>query len=143
LTLAEGVVYHAVMAMQTGGCHCGRVRFQVDGEPAEVVECNCSICSRKGYLHWIVPKAAFRLLAGAGDVATYRFGTGVAQHHFCRQCGVASFYVPRSHPDGIDVNVRCLDGVDASSLPRRAFDGRNWEQSVGALRTVTEPEPIA
>jgi hypothetical protein len=131
------------MAMQTGSCHCGRVRFEVDGEPAEIVECNCSICSRKGYLHWIVPRDAFRLLEGADDIVTYRFGTGVAQHHFCRHCGVTSFYVPRSHPDGIDVNVRCLAGVDPSVLPRRAFDGRNWERSIGALRAPTSREPIA
>jgi hypothetical protein len=122
------------MAMQTGGCHCTRVRFEVDGAPHEVVECNCSICARKGYLHWIVPRAAFRLVAGDDDLSTYRFGTGVAQHRFCRHCGVASFYVPRSHPDGIDVNARCLDGGDAASLPRRAFDGRDWERSVDALR---------
>ena len=122
------------MAMQTGGCHCARVRFEVDGAPHEVVECNCSICARKGYLHWIVPRAAFRLVAGDDDLSTYRFGTGVAQHRFCRHCGVASFYVPRSHPDGIDVNARCLDGGDAASLPRRAFDGRDWERSVDALR---------
>lgn len=122
------------MAIQSGGCHCGRVRFEVDGTPHEVVECNCSICSRKGYLHWIVPRASFRLVSGADALSTYRFGTGVAQHHFCRHCGVASFYVPRSHPDGIDVNARCLDGLDAGVLPRRQFDGRDWERSVAALR---------
>jgi hypothetical protein len=128
------------MAMQTGGCHCGRVRFEVDGAPQEVVECNCSICSRKGYLHWIVPRAAFRLVSGAEELSTYRFGTGAAQHHFCRHCGVASFYVPRSHPDGIDVNVRCLEGVDVAALPRRPFDGRDWERSVDALRRRGESE---
>jgi hypothetical protein len=124
------------MAMQSGGCHCGRVRFEVEGAPDEIVECNCSICSRKGYLHWIVPRAAFRLVSGEEDLTTYRFGTGVAQHRFCRHCGVASFYVPRSHPDGIDVNVRCLDGIDAAALKRRPFDGRNWERSVDALRAT-------
>src|SRR5262245_37880030 len=121
------------MAMQTGGCHCGRVRFEVDGAPQEIVECNCSICSRKGYLHWIVPRAAFRLVSGAEELSTYRFGTGTAQHHFCRHCGVASFYVPRSHPDGIDVNVRCLDEVDPSTLRVLKFDGRRWERSIGTL----------
>jgi centromere protein V len=131
------------MAMQTGGCHCGRVRFEVDGAPDEVVECNCSICSRKAYLHWIVPRAAFRIVAGEDHLATYRFGTGVAQHRFCCHCGVASFYVPRSHPDGIDVNARCLDGVDAASLPRRPFDGRNWEQSVGALRGAVPGDVVS
>jgi hypothetical protein len=125
------------MAMQSGGCHCGRVRFEVEAAPDEIVECNCSICSRKGYLHWIIPRAAFRLVSGEEDLTTYRFGTGVAQHRFCRHCGVASFYVPRSHPDGIDVNVRCLDGIDAAALKRRPFDGRNWERSVDALRATT------
>ena len=122
------------MASSSGGCHCGRVRFEVEGTPDEVSECNCSVCTRKAYLHWIVPRAAFQLVAGENDLATYRFNTGVAQHHFCRHCGVASFYVPRSNPDSIDVNARCLDGVDVPALPRRSFDGRNWEASVDEFR---------
>jgi hypothetical protein len=122
------------MTTSTGGCHCGRVRYEVQGTPGEVSDCNCSICTRKGYVHWIVPRDAFRLLAGADDLSTYRFNSGVAQHHFCRHCGVASFYVPRSNPDCIDVNVRCLDDVDLTALSRRAFDGRNWEASVGEFR---------
>ena len=122
------------MASSSGGCHCGRVRFEVRGTPDEVSECNCSVCARKAYLHWIVPRAAFQLVAGEDDLATYRFNTGVAQHHFCRHCGVASFYVPRSNPDSIDVNARCLDGVDVAALPRRSFDGRNWEASIDQFR---------
>ena len=122
------------MASSSGGCHCGRVRFEVQGTPDEVSECNCSVCTRKAYLHWIVTRAAFRLVAGEDDLATYRFNTGVAQHHFCRHCGVASFYVPRSNPDSIDVNARCLDGVDVAALPRRSFDGRNWEASIDQFR---------
>jgi hypothetical protein len=120
--------------MRTGGCHCGRVRFEVDGAPDQVVECNCSICTRKGYLHWIVPRASFRLLAGDDALATYRFGSGVARHHFCRHCGVASFYVPRSHPDGVDVNARCLDDIDVDGLPRQPFDGRHWEAAMAERR---------
>ena len=122
------------MASSSGGCHCGRVRFEVRGTPDEVSECNCSVCARKAYLHWIVPRAAFQLVAGENDLATYRFNTGVAQHHFCRHCGVASFYVPRSNPDSVDVNARCLDGVDVAALPRRSFDGRNWEASIDQFR---------
>jgi hypothetical protein len=122
------------MASSSGSCHCGRVRFEVQGTPDEVSECNCSVCTRKAYLHWIVPRAAFQLVAGEDDLATYRFNTGVAQHHFCRHCGVASFYVPRSNPDSIDVNARCLDGVDVAALPRRSFDGRNWEASIDQFR---------
>jgi hypothetical protein len=116
-----------------GGCHCGRVRFEVATDLEHVTECNCSICTRKGYLHVIVPRDRFRLLAGETDLATYRFGTMTALHHFCRHCGVASFYVPRSHPDRIDVNARCLDDVDLGALTVRHFDGRNWEASIRAL----------
>jgi hypothetical protein len=117
----------------TGGCHCGRVRFEVTADLGRVLECNCSICTRKGYLHLIVPREQFRLLAGAEALSTYRFGTMTAQHHFCRRCGVASFYVPRSHPDRIDVNVRCLEGEDLHGLAIEPFDGRHWEASIAAL----------
>lgn len=114
----------------SGGCHCGRVRFEVTGALELVSECNCSICTRKGYLHWIVPRDSFRLLTPHEDVATYTFNTGVAKHHFCPKCGVASFYIPRSDPDRIDVNARCLENVDLSRMCRESFDGRNWEQSI-------------
>ena len=111
-----------------GGCHCGRVRFEADAPPHPVVhECNCSICSRTGYLHVIVPQADFTLLSGAQDLSRYTFNTGVAQHLFCRHCGIKSFYVPRSHPDCYSVNARCLDGVDPDALETVPFDGRNWE----------------
>ncbi len=113
-----------------GGCHCGRVAFEVSAVLDEVSECNCSICAKKGYLHWIVPRESFRLLTPPENLATYRFNTGVAQHHFCPRCGVASFYIPRSDPDKIDVNARCLDGVDLSKLRLRKFDGRNWEAAL-------------
>ena len=121
------------MRTYTGGCHCGRVRFEVTADLARVSECNCSICTRKAYIHLIVPPDRFRLLAGEAELATYQFGTMTARHHFCRHCGVASFYVPRSHPDRIDVNVRCLDGVDLATLTPRPFDGRHWEASIGTL----------
>ena len=89
------------MITHTGGCHCGRVRFEVDA-PAEIeaTECNCSICSKAGYLHLIVAQTAFRLLQGADSLETYTFNTGAAKHKFCKHCGVKSFYIPRSHPDG-------------------------------------------
>lgn len=113
-----------------GGCHCGRVRFEARA-PAhlEVLECNCSICSRSGYLHLIVAADDFRLLSGAGDLAEYSFGTGIAKHRFCRHCGVKSFYVPRSHPDGYSVNARCLDPATIASIAIRPYDGRNWESA--------------
>jgi len=118
----------------TGGCHCGAVRFEVDA-PAEVEvhECNCSICSKLGYLHLIVPREHFRLLQGEDALSTYTFNTGQARHLFCRTCGVESFYVPRSHPDGYSVNLRCLDEGTLEKVSVRRFDGRNWEQAAAAL----------
>ena len=123
------------MTIYKGGCHCGRVAFEVDGELARASECNCSICTKKAYLHWIVPKERFRLLTPEANLATYTFNTGVARHYFCRVCGVASFYIPRSDPDKIDVNARCLDGVDLSQLRVRHFDGRNWEEAQRRYRS--------
>jgi hypothetical protein len=115
-----------------GGCHCGRVAFEVDGACEEVVECNCSICRKKGYLHWIIPRDQFRLLTPAEALATYTFNTRTAKHHFCPVCGVAPFYVPRSDPDKIDVNARCLDNVDIAQLRVSCFDGENWDDAFRA-----------
>ena len=127
------------MVTHRGGCHCGRVRFEVEA-PArvEVTECNCSICARTGYLHLIVPKADFRLLEGEGDLTTYTFNTGVAKHRFCRHCGVKSFYVPRSHPDGISVNLRCIDEGTVEDVDFSAFDGRNWEENISKLSPISD-----
>jgi len=113
-----------------GGCHCGRVRFRVTGDLGRVVDCNCSMCAKKGFLHLIVAPEAFELVSGRDDLTTYRFNTGVARHTFCRHCGIHPFYVPRSDPNKIDVNVRCLEGVDLSTLKPEAFDGLNWEESM-------------
>lgn len=123
----------------TGGCHCGCVRFEVDA-PADIAasECNCSICSMTGFLHLIVASADFRLQSGERELLTYTFNTGVAQHRFCRQCGVKSFYVPRSHPDGISVNVHCLDAGTVRSLTRTPFDGRHWEQNAADLSPISD-----
>jgi hypothetical protein len=122
-----------------GGCHCGRVRFEVDApEPLEVTACNCSICSMTGFLHLIVPSSDFRLLQGEDALTTYTFNTGAAQHLFCRHCGIKSYYVPRSHPDGFSVNARCLDSVHADDLTVTPFDGRNWEQNISKLSPITD-----
>ncbi len=122
------------MTTHRGGCHCGRVRFEVDAEAdLDVSECNCSICRRTGFLHLLVPKARFRLLSGADALTTYTFNTGIARHLFCATCGIKSFYVPRSHPDGWSVNARCLDEGTVASLRVRPFDGANWEAHVATL----------
>jgi hypothetical protein len=121
-------------ASYEGGCHCGAVRFRVVVEQHEATECNCSMCSKKGFLHLIVPLDRFEILSGADNLSTYRFNTGVAKHTFCRTCGIHPFYTPRSHPDQIDVNVRCLDGEVIDRFKITPFDGRHWEESIVALR---------
>jgi len=127
------------MTTHTGGCHCGRVRFEVEG-PAEldVSECNCSICGKTGYLHYIVSGAQFRLLAGREFLTGYKFNTGVAEHLFCRVCGIKSFYVPRSHPNGISVNARCLEPSTVRALRITPFDGVHWEASIASLHPLPE-----
>ncbi len=112
-----------------GGCHCGRVRFVVEGDLATAAVCNCSICTKKGFIHLIVPPSDFQLLSGADALVTYQFNTGTAKHQFCGTCGMHPFYVPRSDPDKIDVNVRCLDDVDLAQLQPSSFDGKNWERA--------------
>lgn len=118
----------------TGECHCGAVRFQVVVDRHKADDCNCSICRKKGFLHLIVPKDKFTLLQGNDVLTTYTFNTGVAQHKFCRICGIHSFYIPRSHPDSIDVNIRCLDGDVVKKFEIVPFDGANWEQNIRKLR---------
>jgi hypothetical protein len=127
------------MITHTGGCHCGRVRFEtIAPERLEVSDCNCSICTKSGYLHLIVPKTRFRLLSGAEQLSTYQFNTQTARHLFCKVCGIKSFYVPRSHPDGFSVNARCLDAGTVKELVIRPSDGRNWEAMYPSGRG---PEP--
>lgn len=117
------------MPTYQGGCHCGRVRFEVTTHLTRIVDCNCSICTKKGFLHLIVEPEQFRLLTSADAVTLYQFNTKTAKHYFCPVCGMHSYYVPRSHPDKIDVNVRCLEGVDLQRLTITPFNGREWEKS--------------
>lgn len=116
-----------------GGCHCGRVRFRVTVASRRAVDCNCSICRKKGFLHLIVPPEQFELVQGADALTTYTFNTGVAKHAFCATCGIHAFYRPRSHPGWYDVNLRCLDEDCLADFEVTPFDGRNWEQSVAEL----------
>jgi hypothetical protein len=122
-----------MMRTHVGGCHCGRVRFEVQA-PAqiEVADCNCSLCRMSGYLYLIVPKERFKLLRGEDALSTYTFNTGVARHFFCSTCGVKSFYIPRSHPEGISVNARCIDEGSIESMSIQPFDGRDWEKGRAA-----------
>ncbi len=120
------------MVTHKGGCHCGRVRFELDApEVLALVQCNCSICSMQGFLHHVVSRDRFRLISGADVLTEYTFGTGVAKHPFCSVCGIRSFYQPRAFPEGISVNVNCLDpGTVKDMKVTRTFDGLNWEESV-------------
>ena len=121
----------------TGKCHCGSVVFEVEApERIECTECNCSICGKSGYLHLIVSKSRFRLLQGERELSTYTFNSGVARHLFCKTCGIKSFYVPRSNPDGFAVNVRCLE-PQPRNVVIAPFDGRNWEQHAHTLEHLS------
>jgi hypothetical protein len=118
-----------------GGCHCGAVRLRVRfAAPPTLLDCNCSVCAKTGFLHLIVNADDFELLSGSDQLSEYRFGTGAARHLFCRVCGIKSFYVPRSHPDGFSVNWRSLDHVDAIAPVIAPYDGRgSWEAARAAL----------
>jgi hypothetical protein len=122
-----------------GGCHCRRVVFEVDA-PADLLvqDCNCSLCRMSGFLHLIVPVERFRLLEGHAELVEYTFNTGVAKHRFCRVCGIKSFYIPRSNPDGVDVNARCLDEGSVASLSIEPFDGSNWEANAESLAHLSQ-----
>ena len=122
-----------------GGCHCGAVTFEV--QAASVIEahdCNCSICQKSGYLHLIVPADQFKLTSGKDALSEYTFNTGVARHYFCKTCGIKSFYVPRSNPDGVSVNVRCLEPGTIEQLRVVKFDGQNWEKNAGSLSHLSD-----
>jgi len=117
-----------------GRCHCGAIGFTVVA-PADinVSRCNCSICAMTGFIHLIVKKDDFILLRGENNLANYSFNTGIAQHLFCKTCGVKSFYVPRSHPDGYSINLNCLDRNSFESITIRDFDGKKWEENISDL----------
>ena len=127
------------MLTHFGGCHCGRVRFEV-AAPAkiEVADCDSSICLKCGYLHLIVPANRFKLISGREALTTYTFNTHAAKHFFCSKCGVKSFYVPRSHPDGISVNARCIDVGTIESMAVTPFNGRDWEKGRAAYRDAPD-----
>jgi len=115
------------MITHAGGCHCGRVRFEVQA-PAklQVLECNCSICTKSGYLHLVVPLDRFRLVSGADALSIYTFNTRTAQHTFCSVCGIKSFYVPRADPWSRSVNVHCLDPGTVEGMAVIPYNGRQW-----------------
>lgn len=116
-----------------GGCHCRAIRFRVRSDFEKALICNCSICQMKGFIHLIVEAKDFELLSGKDHLGDYRFNTGTARHLFCQKCGISSYYIPRSHPDGVDVNLRCLDNVNLESIQLETFDGRAWEANISQI----------
>ena len=121
-----------------GGCHCGAVQFEIKTAPQITVQaCNCSMCQLTGYLHLIVPSRDFQLNTDPAMLTEYTFNTEQAKHRFCKQCGIKSFYVPRSNPDGYSVNLRCLDLTPADSVSVEAFDGQNWEAHADRLTDLS------
>lgn len=127
------------MVLHKGSCHCGAIQFEVEA-PAEleVSDCNCSICSRSGYLHLIVPKNKFNLISGVENLTTYTFDSHEAKHLFCKTCGIKSYYIPRSHPDGISINARCLVDSTIKSIKVEKFDGKNWEDNIHKVKPLNE-----
>ena len=115
-----------------GACHCGALQFRLNTRPpSALLRCNCSICELEDFLHWIMPLSHFEWISGEAN--TYRFGSGVARHTFCPTCGVKPFYFPRSNPDGVSVNARCVPGLNWRALPVDEFDGQHWEQNAATL----------
>jgi hypothetical protein len=118
------------MSTHQGGCHCGAIRFEVTGEIEDLAVCNCSICSKTAYIHWHVEPECFTLQTSPDAIRNYKFGTMTSDNQFCVTCGISPFRRSRTTPDLIDINVRCVDGVDAEALPVEHFDGQNWEEAV-------------
>jgi hypothetical protein len=130
-----------LLVTHRGGCHCGRVRIAVDAPASpQALQCNCSVCRMTGYLHLIVPAGRFRLLQGAEFLTEYTFNSGVARHRFCRVCGVKSFYVPRSNPEGIDVNVHCLDATTIQSMSVQPFDDADRERATEGIADLSRDD---
>ena len=124
-----------IVRQASGSCHCEAVRFRISlpASAVELLDCNCSICAKTGFLHLIVPHTDFELASGADALTSYRFGSSAAEHLFCKVCGIKSFYQPRSHPTAWSFNFRCLDEGHGLAATIRAFDGRNWEAARHAL----------
>lgn len=115
------------MTTHPGSCHCGRVKFEVDGEIDSAISCNCSMCQRKGSLLWFVPRSQLRLLTPESELASYTFNKHVIRHRFCAHCGIHPYGEGRA-PDGTEtaaVNIRCIEGVDLAAVPVHHYDGRS------------------
>ena len=127
--------------LHRGGCHCGQVQFEFTADSNVVVHrCNCSICRLTGFLHLIIPGDAFKLLTDWDNLELYQFKSRTARHYFCGHCGIKSFYVPRSNPDGFSINYRCVKEETFDDVQIEDFDGVNWEQNAEKLQHLSNPE---
>lgn len=122
-----------LMQHYSGGCHCGAVRFNIEADLSQVLDCNCSICQKKGALHHRIGQNQFKLISGEDQLTLYQFNKKVAKHYFCKNCGIHSFSHPRSAPEKISVNIRCLDNIKLTDYPTTPLDGKNWEQAIAEL----------
>src|SRR5581483_7099435 len=131
------------MARQThhGSCHCGRVRFAVEADIAYAIDCNCSLCRRKGALWHPATDSELRITAGEADLALYQFGTKTAKHYFCKHCGINPLTRPRLDPSRWAVNIRCLDGLDLAAVKVVAFDGEHWDEAAAAYLAKAGKRP--
>ena len=126
-----------------GSCHCGRVTFELQAELNYVIDCNCSLCRRRGALWHGANESSLRIVSGEQDLALYQFNTKTAKHYFCKHCGIHPFARPRLDPSKWAVNVRCIDKADLSSLPVRRFDGEHWEEAAKAFYERAKRQPAA
>ena len=124
------------MVTHLGSCHCKQIQFEVLGEKnIKVLDCSCSICSILNYKHYIVDKSQFKLLKGKKYLSTYTFNTNVAKHLFCKNCGIKSFYIPRSHPDSISVNLNCVHPKTINKVKIIKFDGKHWKKNINKIKS--------
>ena len=124
------------MVTHLGSCHCKQIQFEVLGEKnIKVLDCSCSICSILNYKHYIVDKSQFKLLKGKKYLSTYTFNTNVAKHLFCKNCGIKSFYIPRSHPDSISVNLNCIHSKTINKIKIIKFDGKHWNKNINKIKS--------
>ena len=124
------------MVTHLGSCHCKQIQFEVLGEKnIKVLYCTCSICSILNYKHYIVDKSQFKLLKGKKYLSTYTFNTNVAKHLFCKNCGIKSFYIPRSHPDSISVNLNCIHSKTINKVKIIKFDGKHWNKNINKIKS--------
>ena len=124
------------MVTHLGSCHCNQIQFEVIGEKnIKVLDCSCSICSILNYKHYIVDKSQFKLLKCKKYLYTYTFNTNVAKHLFCKNCGIKSFYIPRSHPDSISVNLNCIHSKTINKVKIIKFDGKHWNKNINKIKS--------